>query len=73
MNNTNVVQIDVSCIKDGMQAFFSDSAFKKKYIPVTIKFVEYDTTLKDQKIVLIGENGETIKKTQAKIRYFIFR
>ena len=70
MNNTNVVQIDVSCIKDGMQAFFSDGAFKKKYIPVTIKFVEYDTTLKDQKIVLIDENGETIKKDTGEDKVF---
>ena len=62
MNNTNMVQADVSCIKDGMQAFFSNGVYKKNYIPVTIKFVEYDTTLKDRKIVLIGENGDTIKK-----------
>lgn len=48
MNNTNMVQADVSCIKDGMQAFFSNGVYKKNYIPVTIKFVEYDTTLKDR-------------------------
>ena len=70
MNNTNMVQTDVSCIKDGMKAFFSESAFKKKYIPVTIKFVEYDTALKDQKIVLIGENGETIKKDTGEDKVF---
>ena len=70
MNNTNMVQIDVGCVKDGMQAFFSDGAFKKKYIPVTIKFLEYDTTLKDQRIVLIGKNGETIKKDTGEDKVF---
>lgn len=70
MNNTNMVQADVSCIKDGMQAFFSNGVYKKNYIPVTIKFVEYDTTLKDRKIVLIGENGDTIKKDTGEDKVF---
>lgn len=70
MNNTNMVQIDVGCIKDGMQAFFSVDKSKKKYIPVTIKFLEYDSTLKDQRIVLIGKNGETIKKDTGEDKVF---